>query len=110
MAARTRSLHNLAALPILLPPLVAVLGVIATAFIIRTRYRVKQSLYTSVRQQRAREILKARNRALAATTAGDDSAPARGESALEIAFGLTSLVAALGLVLMGVVMAIGARS
>jgi hypothetical protein len=100
--------HNLAALPVLLPAVIAIFGVIATSFVIRTRYRVKQSLYKSLREQRARKIETARHRALAETTA-EEARRAGGESPLELTFGLISLAAALGLVLTGVVMAIGAR-
>ena len=87
-----------------------ILGVIATTFIIRTRYRVKHSLYTSVRQQHARQIERARDRALASRATENAAVAGRAESALEVTLGLISLGAALGLVLMGVIMAIGVRS
>jgi hypothetical protein len=105
--------HNLAALPDLLPAVIALLGLIATLFVVRTRYRVKHSLYTSVRKNRTRQIEQARSRVLtaAARSGGDAAAEAAGaENALEITFGLISLAAALGLVLIGVVLAIGTRS
>ncbi len=95
-------------MPVLLPAVIAIFGVIAASFVIRTRYRVRQSLYTSLREQRAREIEKARHRALAGTSA-EEAGRAGGESPLELTLGLISLAAALGLVLTGVVMAIGAR-
>ena len=96
----------------LLPGVIAVLGVIATAFVVRTRYRVKHSLYTSVRRSRARQIERARRRALANAGPGDAGTsltPRDGETALEMTLGLISLAAALGLVLMGILLAIGAR-
>jgi hypothetical protein len=99
--------HNLAALPEVLPAVIAILGVIATTFVIRTRYRVKHSLYTSVRMTQTRQVEEARRRVLAAAAAAQGIRPA-GESVLELTFGLISLVAALGLVLMGVILAIGA--
>lgn len=95
----------------LLPPVIALLGVVATVLVIRTRYRVKHSLYTSVRAGQTRHIERARKRALAAAAPGAHGVglAAAGETALETAFGLISLAAALGLVLMGVLMAIGAQ-
>lgn len=103
--------HNLAALPVLLPPVIALLGVLATVFIVRTRYRVKHSLYKSVRQTRTRQIEEARRRALSAAGPSGESVTVEpgGETALEMAFGLISLAAALALVLMGVILAIGSR-
>lgn len=94
-------------MPDVLPALIALLGVIATTFVIRTRYRVKHSLYTSVRMTQTRQVEEARRRVLAAAAAAEGIRPP-GETALELTFGLISLVAALGLVLMGVVLAIGA--
>ena len=109
MAPRLHSGIISAALPLLLPPVVAVLGIIATAFVIRTRYRVRHSLYTSVRATRTRHVEEARRRALAAAAPGGKGVASAAESVVETAFGLISLAAALGLVLMGVLLAIGAR-
>jgi len=44
-------------------PLIAAIGVFATAFVLRTRRRVRASLYDSLREERQERIAQARKRA-----------------------------------------------
>ncbi len=116
-------------------PLIAAIGVVATAFVLRTRSRVRASLYDSLREERQKRIAEARSRAgsprpftvpvdegasapeLQAVPptplpgASQDLLPAVPdpvpEARLHAFFGYLSLAAALLTVLLGVVMLIG---
>jgi hypothetical protein len=121
---------------LLIAPTVAVLGLIATFLVIRSRYREKQSLYETLRAERREQIEKARRRAIseadepsptptpaAATPASQppeavapEGAPPSGIAAIRAEAiqrgrtrsiaGVAALVASLVLVLLGVVLAI----
>lgn len=49
----------------MLGPLVAVLGLLAAFIAVRTRWRVRQSLYESLRTERRRQVEQARGRVVA---------------------------------------------
>lgn len=107
-------------------PLVAVLGIFATWYVIRTRYRARASLYTSVRATHVHEIEKIRKQiqaedrrreqvptrfrpaVQAATMGGGTGAAATQvkERLSQVIIGNLSLGAALLMVLLGVLLAI----
>lgn len=102
----------------MLGPLLAVLGVVAVAAVIRTRWRVRHSLYESLRMERHHQIEEARARALGETSppAGRPSkvvdsggALAVRETPVQLILGYAALLGALMVVLFGVVVLFGAR-
>ncbi len=116
--------HNSPALLIWVAPLISVVGVVATAIVLRTRWRVRASLYESLREERQSKIAMARVRisspalrAVAVAPAQSlaiDSSAARepageepSESRLHAAFGYVSLSAALLTILLGVLLLVG---
>ena len=101
---------------LLLGPLIAVLGVVAVAAVIRTRWRVRHSLYETLRNERHRQIEEARARALGTTPASAAESPrvveSKGslevrETPLQIVLGYIALVVALLVVLLGVIVLVG---
>jgi hypothetical protein len=117
---------NAAALAILVAPLVAVLGIFATWYVIRARYKARTSLYTAMRQTHVHEIEKIRNQiqaderkreqvptrfrpAVAAAAGGAGTATGAAEvkeRLSQVIVGNLSLAAALLMVLMGVLLAV----
>jgi hypothetical protein len=96
-------------LTIWVAPTVAALGLIATFIVVRARYREKQSLYETLRQERREQIERARQRAgevpeLPPTRAALPARPASTVAAL------AALVVSLVLVLLGVTLALATRS
>ncbi len=101
-------------------PLVALLGLLAVVFVLRTRWRVRRSLYESLRAERQRQIEAAHRRG--GGTGGEASAgrgPAEPpveagvmaqrvrESRLQSAAGTAALVATVLLVVVGILLVVG---
>jgi len=61
---------------LLIAPTIAVLGLVATFLVVRSRYREKQSLYETLRAERREQIEKARRRAVGERAATPTPAPA----------------------------------
>ena len=102
----------------MLGSLLAVLGVVAVAAVVRTRWRVRHSLYESLRTERQQQIEQARARALgdSAPPAGRPSKVVESEGALavretpfQVVLGYAALLGAVVIVLFGVVVLLGAR-
>ena len=97
--------------------LIAALGLVAVFAVLRTRWRVRHSLYDSLRAERQRQVEEARGRALGAGTAAGESPPrvidSQGgltvrETTAQVLAGHAALAVALLLVLLGVVVLVGA--
>jgi hypothetical protein len=111
-----RLADNARALPLFLAPLIAVIGLLATLFVIRTRWRVKKSLYSTLRAERTAQLEAQKKRATdpsyrlrhlpTPVRAVEDGS---GESLLHAVAGYVSLSAALMTVLLGVLLAIGSQ-
>ena len=96
--------------------LIAALGLVAVLAVLRTRWRVRHSLYDSLRAERHRQVEEARARALGNATPTGDSSPrvieSKGdlkvrETTAQVLAGYAALVVALLLVLLGVVVLVG---
>lgn len=126
--------HNSAAVSLLIAPTVAVLGLIATFLVVRSRYKEKQSLYETLRAERRQQIDKARRRAMREETPSQpppatpppatevaagpapEGAPPSGVAAIRAeaiqrgrargVVGVAALVGSLALILLGVILAI----
>lgn len=102
----------------MLGPLLAVLGLVGVVAVMRTRWRVRHSLYESLRTERQRQIEEARARALGETPA-PAGRPAKvvesggglavRETPVQVVLGYAALLGALLAVLFGIVVLLGAH-
>lgn len=92
------------------------IGLLATLFVIRTRWRVKKSLYSTLRAERTAQLEAQKRRATEPHGVQGSRPPSvsqrvpddpSGESLLHAIAGYVSLSAALMTVLLGVLLAIG---